>query len=349
LIFDERPKWRREDLFDREAELRDLLANLDRPLVLITGVRRIGKTSVMNVALSESGLNYVVIDLRGLKQNYSRRDLYSLLSRALSSRLDKLKEALSRVRGVSIMGNYVELAWKGRDYVSLSDLFDALNERRLIIALDEAQRLRGPLANEVKEAIAHAYDYCRNLTFVLTGSEVGLLYDFLGAEDSESPLYGRYYHEVRLERFPREVSAEFLRRGFEELGVKVDEGVINEIVNYFDGVPGWLTFAGLAYSRGAKLEEVKRVAVEVARNEIVSLLESRGIPGKTRKRYENALKCIAEGKRSWSELVKCMETKEGSTISPSVVYNVLSNLERLSLVKDYEFLDPVYLEAARTL
>jgi len=91
-----------------------------------------------------------------------------------------------------------------KNFVSLSDFFDHLNERRLVIALDEAQKLRGPLSKEIKDAIAHSYDYNRNLTFILTGSEVGLLYDFIGIEDPKSPLYGRYYHEIKIERFNAE-------------------------------------------------------------------------------------------------------------------------------------------------
>jgi hypothetical protein len=40
---------KREDLFDREKELEDLHNNLDVPVVVITGVRRIGKSSILNV------------------------------------------------------------------------------------------------------------------------------------------------------------------------------------------------------------------------------------------------------------------------------------------------------------
>jgi hypothetical protein len=46
---------------------------------------------------------------------------------------------------------------------------------------------------------------------------------------------------------------------------------------------------------------------------------------------------------------RCVEEGEGVTISSSVLNNVLRTLERLSIVKDYEFLDPVYREATRRL
>ncbi|MFP3157453.1 MAG: ATP-binding protein, partial [Caldivirga sp.] len=175
----ERPKARREDLFDRVKEVSEVINAIDkgRPIIVLSGIRRIGKTSVLLVALNEVNVDSVLIDCRALKENYGRRELYALFSTAFSSKLDKLRDVLKGIRGVSIMGNYVELKWSGRDYLSLTELFDKLNRRRLVIVLDEAQRLRGPLANEVKDAIAHAYDYDRNLTFILTGSEVGLLHE----------------------------------------------------------------------------------------------------------------------------------------------------------------------------
>ncbi|WP_243677813.1 ATP-binding protein [Vulcanisaeta distributa] len=253
MLLDERPKTSRADLYDRDEELNDILSNIDKPLIVVTGIRRIGKTSVINVALNEVGVPYVLIDCRSLRDNYGRSDLYRLISNALSSSLDKLIDILRRIRGgISIMGNAVEIRWRGgREQINLAELFDRLNERRIVIAFDEAQRLRGgPLSGEVLNALAHAYDFDRNITFILTGSEVGLLYDFIGVEDPNSPLFGRYFHEVRIDRFTRDESIDFLRRGFRELNIDVPMSIIEEIVNAFDGIPGWLVYAANAYIRG---------------------------------------------------------------------------------------------------
>ena len=43
MLFDPRPKRRREDLFDRERELKELMDNVDVPLIVVTGVRRVGE------------------------------------------------------------------------------------------------------------------------------------------------------------------------------------------------------------------------------------------------------------------------------------------------------------------
>ncbi|MEM1627139.1 MAG: ATP-binding protein [Sulfolobaceae archaeon] len=344
MIFDERPKNNRKDLFNRETELERIKSAISsrKPLILLLGVRRIGKTSILQTALSEVEEVSLIIDCRKLKENYGRKDLYTLFSQALASKLDKLKDILKKIKGVSILGNSVELRWRGRDYVSIADLLDHLNEKRIIIAIDEAQKLRGPLSKEIKEAIAHAYDYDRNITFILTGSEVGLLYDFLGVEDPESPLYGRYYEEIILERFDKEKSIEMLRKGFEELSFQVKDEILEEIYNEFDGIPGWLVFAGLQYFNKKDLKEVKEIAINIALNEINRLLERN--PAK--RRYEIVMKCIAKGNDSWSKVKSCLEEEEGSTISSSVLSNILENLEKMSLIRDYKFLDPIYEEAS---
>jgi len=73
---------------------------------------------------------------------------------------------------------------------------DSINSLgRALIAFDEAQNQRGKLATNFISLLAHCYDYCSNVNFILTGSEVGLLYDLLGIYDVESPLYGRHLDE----------------------------------------------------------------------------------------------------------------------------------------------------------
>jgi len=49
---------------------------------LVRDLRRTGKTSLILTALEESRMPYVFIDVRGIAR--SKRDLYTLLSRALS-------------------------------------------------------------------------------------------------------------------------------------------------------------------------------------------------------------------------------------------------------------------------
>jgi AAA+ ATPase superfamily predicted ATPase len=344
LLFDERPKERREDLYDREKEIEELKRSIGRPLILLTGIRRIGKTSVLRVALSELDIPYVLIDARSLRKNYGRGDLFRLIAQGLSGSLDKIKDLLMGIRGLRVMGVEVEVSWRGSDSLSLVELFDRLNKKKIVIAIDEAQRLRGPRSSELKDAIAHAYDYDKNISFILTGSEVGLLYDFIGIEDSRSPLYGRYYVEVKLERLSREQSIDFLRKGFAQLNLRVSEEVLEVAYEHFDGIPGWLTFFGNAYARGeADIEKIKSIAVRTA------LEELRNMTRDNPRRYGLVLRAIAEGRKTWSQVKEYLEEKEGTTISSSVLSNILRSLEDMSIIKNYEFLDPIYREASKLL
>ena len=342
-MFDDRPKEERKSLFDREEEIEELKKSLRHPIIVLTGIRRIGKTSVLKVFLKEIERESLLLDARALPPNYGRREFFSLLANSLRPSVPKLAEILKSVRGIRLVGIEVEFEWR-RGGTSLVELLDRLNERNLLIAIDEAQRLRGPFSEEVRNAIAHAYDYDRNLNFILTGSEVGLLYDFLGVEDPSSPLYGRYIHEVRLERFDERESLEFLERGFEEAGVRVPREVLNQAVRELDGIPGWLTFFGSSYLAGKRdLDTIKRAAVQQALEELKSLVRGRS------PRFALVLKGIAEGRRSWTEVKRFVEEREGRTVSSSVLQNVLETLEKMSLVKDYFFLDPIYEEASKLL
>ncbi len=344
MLFDERPKERREDLYDRERELEDLKKNIGRPLIVLTGIRRIGKTSVLRVALNELDRPKVIIDARGLPENYGRLHLYSKLAEALSKSDNRILRVLKRVKGVNILGVEVEITWKGRNMLVLTDLFDALDDIGAVIAIDEAQNLRGPLSREFIEAIAHAYDYCRNLTFILTGSEVGLLYDFLKIDDPVSPLYGRYYIEIKLERFSRRDSLRFLEQGFSEAGKSVPREIIERAVDLLDGIPGWLTFYGAKCLRGdCDPRSVLEIAVNTALRELDNLLKNKPV------RYRYVLKAIAEGRTSWNEVRRYLEQVEGKTISKSILHRVLRTLEKMSIIREYSFLDPVYREAAKKL
>jgi len=102
VLFDERPKSRKMDLYDRERELMDLEANVGRPLIILTGIRRIGKTSVLNVLLNESGIPFALIDARSLKRNYGVEDLYRLVARGMGSSLKSLHDILQNVKRIKV-------------------------------------------------------------------------------------------------------------------------------------------------------------------------------------------------------------------------------------------------------
>ena len=86
--------------------------------------------------------------------------------------------------------------------------------------------------------LASLNDGYENITVILTGSEVQILEEFLEFNDRHSPLYKREHEIIHLERFSRGESLLYLRRGFEELGMKVPERELESAVEALDGIVG---------------------------------------------------------------------------------------------------------------
>jgi len=338
-LFDLRPKSRREELFNRDRELELLHRGVERgyPLIVVLGIRRVGKTSLLKVFLNE--VNGVYVDMRGV---YRRSDLEARLTESIESSLNKVKRFIEGVRGIEVFGLSVQIKWRGRDSISLAGLLTEINRRgeRFIVILDELQSTRPPLSYELKQLIAYSYDNLENITFILAGSEIGLLIGFLGYEDPSSPLYGRGFYEVLVERFTRDESIEFLERGFREAGVEPPREVVEEAVELFDGIPGWLVLFGRRYVDGERdLDSIREAAVALALEELEKLSV----------REKLVLKAIASGSRSWSQVRNYVLERHGVALPKATLSRIIEKLEKLSIIKDYEFLDPVYREAAKKL
>ncbi|WP_448524313.1 hypothetical protein [Pseudothermotoga sp.] len=71
-------------------------------------------------------------------------------------------------------------------------------------------------------ALAHIYDFPTNIKVILTGSEVGALYDFLSLSDGKSALFGRHLVEVTVQRFSAENSLNFLVLGSNQANLNPD-------------------------------------------------------------------------------------------------------------------------------
>jgi len=324
MLFDPRPKERREDFFDREHELKLFIDGLRYPLSLILGLRRTGKTSLLLVGLKEAGYPHVIVDCRNLPINPSKKDImlafqeaFNQMARKHRKIWDTIKDYMKNIKGVEVLGIGISISWKK---ASISSIIDEMDEwardhgTRIVLAFDEFQQIRG--ARQIVIMLAHIYDYRRNISTVLTGSEMGLLYGTLALDDPDSPLYGRYVHEVRLENFSRELSLEFLKMGFKQYNMHPNTKVLEYAVEKFNGIPGWLTFFGAkAVSVGKVTEEIVdeifEMAVHQAISEINNFLKLREAG---RRRYVIILKSVAEGTNRWSEIKrKWKRRKEGNS------------------------------------
>ncbi len=343
MLFDLRPKQRREDIFDREREFEELERSVETyPLSLLLGIRRVGKSSILRAYLS--GNPGILIDCRELYAESGHITKEDLI-RELQSKGGLLQRILSRFK-VSLDLKFLKLEPKE---ASLREIFKELNEigektGKFIIAFDEAQYLRFYGSRGGKELLAlfaHTYDNLPNLRIILTGSEVGLLHNFLGIDDYDSPLYGRAAGEVYIEPFEPGVSREFLREGFREASIDVPEEVIDRAVGTLDGIPGWLVLFGVEYIRSRDFGEALGRTLETARGLILGELKEleRRAP-----RYVEILRGIALGYNRWSLLRDYLEVKGVRTPEPRL-YELLKTLMKMGWItkknETYQLADPL--------
>ena len=340
MYFDPRPKTKKEDFYDREKEL-ELFSNAlpYASLIVITGLRRTGKTSFLNVALAEANQPYAVLDLRGLPYNPSHADIVRRLEGAFN-KIDRrwfsgLSETLRHLKGVSILGNEVSFDWS-KAGVDLPELFGkaddwaSKNKKRFLMAFDEIQLVRGD--KWIPRLFAHVIDSYRNVTLVVTGSEIGLMFDFLGFEDAGSPLYGRHFVQIQMGNFSASEAENFLIKGFQQIGVTAPSEVIHYAVQNLDGVAGWLTLFGTRCrdKRSCSKEIVDEVVSEagrLAREEVLKLTM-------VSRRYGVILNFLASaGSASWGQIKGAIEAKEGHSVTNAAVSNLLSTLIKAGLVE----------------
>jgi hypothetical protein len=364
VLFDLAPKRSKNDFYNFEHELEQLYKlYLSSRIVAVLGPRRTGKTSLVLTFLNEWRVPHIFIDCRRITltgYGPSFRVFVEELARALNNfvsvhkgRAQRLLDVLKSVRGVEVDTAFarVSLKWGKRDRVDIVSLLEKLNSFaleegiRIALVLDELQELQ-PINIDFAKLLAYIYDHLTNIVVILSGSQVGLLYDMLRIDDPESPLYGRAIAEVRMGRLSRDKAIDFLVKGFAEAGISIDRGVIEEAVNVLDGVIGWLTFFGWSYIHGVKsLEEVLDEAAKQEAEEIKRFLSR----ARNERRYRAILKAVAEGRSRWSEIKRALEVVEGVEIDDKNFSELLKRLVKAGFVErvneGYRIPDPITLRA----
>ena len=364
VYFDERPKENISDFYDREHELKELVTYITngKPLILVLGLRRTGKTSLLKVALNISKLPYILIDCRIFEENFSitRQDFIKALEKELNRLLGfygSFLGFLRRIKGVSISGFSIKLNAK-ENKMLLSDVLHSMNSwaktRKTVVvfALDEAQELIKLKGLNILPLIAHAYDYLKNLSFVLTGSKIGLMYRFLKVSDPRSPLYGRIRREIVLKNLSKEQSLDYLIKGFEQLNIKPSIEVIEDAVNRLNGIIGWLTYFGIMASKyGVKKEIIDLTLDEGSKLILEELNNFLKLREQARPRYVNILYSIALNYCSWSEIKRRLEITESREISSSILAGLIRNLIDAGFIVKFEggyrITDPIFQYAIR--
>lgn len=290
---------------------------------------------------AERGWPAIYLDLRKFEErgSLSYRDLAVELQEEVNravGRFPWLLEALRHVEGVSVAGNSIRLGWGRENRASLSSVLEALDDGAgrgggAVIALDEAQELTKLRGGDVLPALAYAYDNLKRVKVVLSGSEMGLLYEFLRVDDPEGPLFGRAMSAVELRPFTKDQAVEFLRRGFEELGIRFNRG--EEVYERVRGIPGWLAYFGFSYWETGDPEGSLSRTAEHARQLILREFENfLVVRYQARRRYYAVMRALS-GCGRWSEVKRALEAEEGVEISDSELNNYLVQLIKHSWIE----------------
>jgi hypothetical protein len=351
LYFDPRPKSRKEDLFNRENELEQLQKALSyTAMILVTGLRRTGKTSFVDVALSETDHPHIFLDMRDLPVIPSRVQILRKIETSFNKLFKKWTQvlnALKHVKGVNIAGSSITFQW-GKEGVDLTELFDKIDtwakshNKRFLIVFDEVQLIRGD--KNIPKLLARIADVNRNIIIILTGSEIGLLYDFVGFGNPESPLYGRHFVEIKMRNFKKEEAKAFLQAGFKQINISCTDEIIEYAIKKLNGVVGWLTLFG------AKCRDKRRCAKEIvdevldeggklARAEALKIV-------KYSLRYGIILNFLSKvEKANWTKIKTALEIHEKRSLPSSTFTDLLNRLVKTSLIEkensEYRIADPL--------
>jgi AAA+ ATPase superfamily predicted ATPase len=374
-FFELGPKTTRKGFFDFEEESAHFNKALREGarLVLIRGLRRTGKTSLLITGLEESSLPHLIIDARSITRGFtvSRQSLISAVGQAQDSFLRRNKawvqdflQAAKSLRGVVLReeGPIVRLAWgPSKEAADLTAFFGALGDvaekrhTRMVIAFDEAQELKKLTDYDVRGMLANIYDHVRGLQIVLTGSQFGLLQDFVGLEQPTSALYGRSHELISTRRLEGPEAERFLQLGFAQAGVRVPREIVDEAVRRSGGIIGWLALFGHEICKSSTMDSaltrVNETASQVISSELNDFLQIR--PGKAKARYQTLLSKVARsGPCGWTELKRALEEREGTRIADSILANLISNLVKASFFevtkeKGYQIADPMIAEVMK--
>ncbi|MEM2970528.1 MAG: ATP-binding protein [Candidatus Bathyarchaeia archaeon] len=248
--------------------------------------------------------------------------------------LSDLVDALKHIKGVSVLSGEISFEWSKKE-LDLTELFAKIDrwaaekKKKFLIAFDEIQVIRGD--KWMLRFLAQVIDTYHNIVVVVTGSEVGVLFDFLGFDQPSSPLYGRHFVQIPMKSFTAEMAKEFLIAGFKQIKMKPSAELLAYAVKELDGVPGWLTLFGVRCREKNSclkeiVDEIASEAGKLARDEVMKVVTYS-------RRYGIILNFLCKmGEATWSQIKSAIEIKEGRSITNYTISTLLRNLTKMSII-----------------
>ena len=305
MYFDIGPKEKIRDFYNYREEYKKIKTALNRgeKLIAITGVRRVGKTSLMNILFNElDGIN-VWADGRIIR---NAAHLISILEQGIKQK-GGIFGSIKSI-GISIAG----ISLTTEPSIPKAERF-IRRRGKVHLFIDEAQYAN---SLEIAKALSYIYDRLPNVQTIISGSEIRLINEVLGVENSSHPLYGRRVELIELKRLTKDKSLEFLKLGFKQPHKRVPNNELKEVVERLDGLIGWLTLYGYerAIANNEKpLERVESIAIGIVEGELKQLLKDK----RNKRLYLSILKYA--NNRRWKELLSVVRDEIGDPIIKTTV------------------------------
>jgi uncharacterized protein len=119
------------------------------------------------------------------------------------------------------------------DVFALPQRLTEVRKRKIAIALDEFQAIRGFDGGSVEHAVRAAVQHQRNVGYVFAGSEPSLMERMLGPK---RPFY-KAGPVMRLEKIPPELFASFIESRFSKTAIRPEAGIGMSIVDLAGNLP----------------------------------------------------------------------------------------------------------------
>lgn len=243
------------DFFDRtpeRARLSRLL--LGRNNLLITGDRRIGKTSLLLSCLAEATSAGVEVFYFNLDPITSVKSFVERYGALFTQKTPLAKRAIALLQaGLKGFGLDIELtddgsprasiSWKGPGGVGRQTIPEILNlpqqlaeslRRRFLICFDEFQMARDLDGFDLIAEMRAAFQHHDRITYAFMGSEPSLLNELFGSPKEKFFNSAVKFH---LGPIPRDEFSRFIQRNFAARGVTITPPVCEAISQWGEDVP----------------------------------------------------------------------------------------------------------------
>jgi AAA+ ATPase superfamily predicted ATPase len=267
-----------EHFVDREEEIREIASSaLSGQHIVLYAPRKMGKSSLIEemfcrlknekqVAAFRISLERVETKeaLARLIINKTIENSYTSVEKLLNDAKDLFKRI--RIRAFADMDGRIgiepffsEADSILEDALELPEKVASKKGTRIIIALDEFQRidmLGGPSLERLFRSIIETQ---KNVSYIFTGSEKHLI--SLMFEDKQRPFY-RFAKQMELKTIKRGILEQFIVSRIEATGKKIDGDAVKYIIDFSEGIPFYVQcFCHESwYNSGA------RISLEIVRN-----------------------------------------------------------------------------------